>query len=262
MPQCPRGRAASPQGAFTLIELLVVIAVISVLAAMLVPTVGFVREVARRTQCRHNLGQCIKMSTAYAEEYRGNLPWFILTSALANANSTIFSYHMVGPRGFGLLYADGHDYHSWYCPSMKTVVFSLDTWDDLYATWQPPYTSCVWFFDFYHGGPVAGYLPMVKRPEFWDLNFSGGDDRQLWTLDNLPNTASLYVDVIHRQQYLPHGLDGINVGFLDGGASWFRLETLRGLLSTNLFDVNTQTGGAPTRAGDYWILGDYFESHR
>lgn len=258
----PVNRTADGRRAFTLIELLVVVTVIAILAAMVLPAVNFAREVARRTKCRHNLGQCVKMSTTYAEDYHGNLPWFILTTALSNANSNIYSYHMVGPRGFGLLYADGFDYHAWYCPSNKVVTFSLETWDDLYGEWQPPYNGCVWFHDWYHSGPVAGYLPMVKRPKYWDLNFSNSNDRQLLTLDNLPNNASLYVDIIHRQQYLPHGKAGINVAFLDGAVSWFRLDTLRGLLSSNLFDVETLTGGSPTKAGEYWILGDYFESHR
>jgi prepilin-type processing-associated H-X9-DG protein len=269
MRRIPRFRV-SPAGAseaFTVIELLVVISVITILAAMLVPAAVTVREVARRTKCRHNLGHCIRMMTVYAEDFRGQLPWFQL-GTVSNENSQVYSYHMVGPRGFGLLYATGHqEYDCFYCPSNPAEVFCKYTWEGYYERWQPPYSASVTNPACYHAGPVAGYIPMVKREyvnghRMWEPMWpNSSTTRQVWALDRLPTNASVLVDIIHRQQYLPHQKKGINVAFLDGGVTWFRLDTLLGEVSSGTF-IYSVIGEAPTKVGQYWLLGDYFESRR
>lgn len=57
--------------AFTLTELLAVIAIIGILAAILVPVVGSVREKARTTQCISNLRQIGISLLSYASNNRG-----------------------------------------------------------------------------------------------------------------------------------------------------------------------------------------------
>lgn len=59
---------------FTLIELLTVIAIIGILAAILIPVVGRVRESARAVQCVSNLRQIGQGIHLYAEAHRGNAP--------------------------------------------------------------------------------------------------------------------------------------------------------------------------------------------
>jgi prepilin-type N-terminal cleavage/methylation domain-containing protein/prepilin-type processing-associated H-X9-DG protein len=60
--------------AFTLIELLTVIAIIGVLAAILIPTIGKVRENARATQCVANLRTWGNATGLYVADANGRLP--------------------------------------------------------------------------------------------------------------------------------------------------------------------------------------------
>ncbi|MCK6487455.1 MAG: prepilin-type N-terminal cleavage/methylation domain-containing protein [Planctomycetes bacterium] len=60
--------------AFTLIELLVVIAIVAILAGMLLPAVAMVKDAARGSTCRSQLGQIALGVTAYAIDWEGRLP--------------------------------------------------------------------------------------------------------------------------------------------------------------------------------------------
>ncbi|HUQ70575.1 MAG TPA: DUF1559 domain-containing protein [Planctomycetaceae bacterium] len=58
---------------FSLVELVVVLGIIALLAALMIPAVGMVREAARRTQCRANLQQIGLALHNYESQY-GVLP--------------------------------------------------------------------------------------------------------------------------------------------------------------------------------------------
>lgn len=59
--------------AFTLIELLTVIAIIGILAAIIIPTVGKVRQSARRAECASNLRQLHTAIMLHAQDEKDTL---------------------------------------------------------------------------------------------------------------------------------------------------------------------------------------------
>jgi prepilin-type N-terminal cleavage/methylation domain-containing protein/prepilin-type processing-associated H-X9-DG protein len=65
---------SSLRRAFTLIELLLVVSIISLLIAILLPSLGKSREAARETLCRSNMSQIGRGTINYAGEYRGEFP--------------------------------------------------------------------------------------------------------------------------------------------------------------------------------------------
>lgn len=81
MSQLPRDRGATRGrrldvrvAAFTLIELLTVIAIIGILAAIVIPTVGTVREKAQRAVDANNLREILKAAQIYAGDNQDRLP--------------------------------------------------------------------------------------------------------------------------------------------------------------------------------------------
>lgn len=75
-PPFPTGRRHA-RSAFTLIELLVVVSIIAILAAMLLPAVGMVRDAARSASCQSHLRQVGVAVLAYADDFDGMiLPYY------------------------------------------------------------------------------------------------------------------------------------------------------------------------------------------
>mgnify|MGYP001308195578 CR=1 FL=1 len=82
--------------AFTLIELLVVIAIISILAGLLLPSLGNAKRSALSTACLNNLHQIDIALHLYVEDNKNHLPFCALlpsqSTNLASISKTLYPY--------------------------------------------------------------------------------------------------------------------------------------------------------------------------
>lgn len=77
---------------FTLIELLVVISIIAILAGMLLPVIGMVREMANQQKCGKNQSQLMGACVAYAQQEDIAWPAWWTTTAPAVTDATSPNY--------------------------------------------------------------------------------------------------------------------------------------------------------------------------
>lgn len=114
--------------AFTLIELLTVIAIIGILAAILVPVVGKVRDNARRSECISNLRQIGGALFLYAADNKNKLPPVSSTWPPSSVETTwgraIWTYAGYSAQSYrnpenDLIGAVGADRNIFHCPVSK-----------------------------------------------------------------------------------------------------------------------------------------------
>lgn len=104
---------------FTLVELLTVIAIIAILAAIIFPVAGTVRENARKSRCSSNLQQIFVALQAYKDDYRAYPPVLGAYAVDASGNLTCNPAQAVpfnlAPKPLGS-YLQNND-EIFYCPN-------------------------------------------------------------------------------------------------------------------------------------------------
>ncbi len=212
---------------FTLIELLVTIAVISILIAIMLPTITQARDSARQVQCAVNLKQLSLAAHNYAAENRQNLPPGAPTSTYAPA----------------LFYqpAAGFDHRQTFGPYVTTFdVWKCPVAGDAPSITNPNNTRFACYATY-------GYLPGRTTPNFGtlaalpsNLDAAQAPSRTVLMQDTLRegNTGTfeynhgrgttVTVGPTNPSMIIKTGdeAQGANIAFFDGHVGWYNQQAM------------------------------------
>jgi prepilin-type N-terminal cleavage/methylation domain-containing protein len=215
----PHAPARASDRAFTLIELLTVIAIIGILAALIVPTVGKVRDSARKAQCVSNLRQLLVATSAYATDHKGFLP----TNEFGNNQPNAIRINS-GQTPFGKLLRGGYLASApgtagqytmqamalFFCPSQTSSRVTRADATDLVTN---PNFNMRAAYDFRYGGHAGVNPTHPNKTINWrtlaSVERKGLISDGLWG----NNEADLGRSSTHRDE-------GRNVAFGDGRVAW------------------------------------------
>lgn len=215
---------------FTLIELLTVIAIIGILAAIIIPTVGKVRETARRSVDASNLRQIGQASLIFASDNRDllvpsngtfNTTGFVITgtgNTIGNVKNVAGGLAFSGGLNDGTIWFTGTE--SANATGVSTVLNS--TRNGLETSFSAATQSFTY---------IAGLT--ANDPSTTPVAFT----RDLAATGTWPTTA-------------PYGTDGGHVVFLGGNVTFFRntSSAFIGNRSSNGQQVTNFAAALPTGA--------------
>lgn len=231
----------TPRNGFTLLELLVVISIITLLIALLLPSLAKARQVGERLQCLNFQRQILVLTHIYNDDYNGYYPADHVPSHNPHdAAVELLAYTNTerGPEGMffcpaavgkPLVSADGDNDRDWGGPFYSVHPNQQMTygWNShLQGRYFPNRNSSSDYLWWQAGGP-RHRRDLVQFPS-----------NTLWVTD----ATSRRVDVFQTPDFIPafrHGGrgpgilpdgekyqgSGFNIGYVDGHASWTDFKT-------------------------------------
>lgn len=214
---------------FTLIELLVVIAIISVLAALLLPALGQAKERAKRMVCLNNQRQLTMAATMYAGENDGALPAYdrMRHGSMHLGGITVDAYEAFREALDGQMM-------TFSCPSNPQAP-ELVGEGSQNERWQGSILYVGGFDcrigsffqspggDFWPGGDMPYFSPLTARDDPKKIVFADEVGRRPYSGYELTwgnHGPNGYIEVEADVMPSEIGVQGANVGLLDGSAKW------------------------------------------
>ncbi|WP_043589831.1 type II secretion system protein [Geminisphaera colitermitum] len=212
--------------AFTLIELLTVIAIIGILAAIIIPTLGKVRESAFRAQTISKLRQIIIATMSYGNENKGRPPYPLGDSNNPTFGNTPHAYSVTAYNGTLKPYL-GDRYTALYSSKALAQIpnYNPDEERQKEANSQTP--SLTTHFTYFqreggtsrNGRPKDAYVDLFKN-----LN-NPSMDYAIWgTLAFTSAAKTLAYAEADNNRQIP--LSGMFAGYADCSVKWFKRKQL------------------------------------
>ena len=236
-PQLPPAKVRRTRSRFTLIELLVVIAIIAVLAAMLLPSLGRAKDMAKVALCQSHQRQLLIGLTTYADSHDGFLPPNVYPWPSGNdvwgMQVVEDAWGTVHPRGLGLLVSSGildfSAMRTLWCPGFRIDSAASD------ASRYSGFLAALGRNSF---GP-SGFNDYTWSPHIYRDRSDAADDGRL-NGKRLTANPQIIADggfalmdgTAYWNQWptycggMPHAMAGVNFGFVDGRVTWMPMNKL------------------------------------
>lgn len=213
----PRSASRRSNG-FTLIELLTVIAIIGIMAAILIPVVGAVRERAKVAKCQSNLRQLGLGIHLYASDHDDRTPVNFHPDKEGTPPNDMEGTYVADGRTFGqLVHADiggrsGNDYvdamEVLFCPSLSERVYAAGYLRPEDINKGNPIRQVGYIWMYRHDRGRLRWVPNDRvtnenqnAPYAFDFGYTGGAGAAILHLPSHESTINVLAIGGHIRQY-------------------------------------------------------------